>query len=1381
LKAASGPDREPIPLRTGTDPSPLSFAQEGLWLFDQSEPQNPVYNVAQAVEWKGPLDRDALRKALKEVVSRHESLRTVIRSVDGAPMQVVTLADAFRLETVDLRHHASGEEVQQWMKEEARRPFDLSQDLMLRATLLEIGQEDYWLLLVIHHIAFDDWSMRVLLRELEILYEAFSEGKPAGLPELRIQYKDFSSWRRQWLEGPVLEHRLAYWREHLAGAPPLLQLGTDRSRPSRPTYTGAREAVALPESLTEPLMALGKQEQTTLFLTLLAAFQALLHRYSGQADFCVGLPASIRSRVETQGLIGMFLDTLVLRADLSGDPSFRELLRRVEARVQEADQHEVPLEKLVEALQPERSLSYSPLFQAMFIFQESPPGKLSLTGVSTRTVEIDTRTAKFDLTLSLEESSGRIAGWLEYSTDLFEAETIRRMAAHYEALAAAAVRDPNQPVAALQLLSETERRQILLEWNDTRSAYPQCCVHQLIEMQARRSPDSIAVADDHRQMTYRELNARSNQVARYLRNLGVGPDTLVGIAVERSIEIVVALLGILKSGGAYVPLDVEYPTERLAFMVKDAGLRVLLSQKQFQPRLPSVQQVLYLDSHSEEISQQSGEDFPSSSGPDNLAYVTYTSGSTGVPKGVEIPHRALVNFLTAMQLRPGITADDTILAVTRLTFDIAGLELFLPLAVGGRVVVASREAAADGARLRERLASSGATIFQATPSTFRILLGSGWQGGRNIRILCGGEPLPSELARELLRRASSLWNMYGPTETTVWSTVYQIRSADEPISIGTPIGNTQCHVLDARLGPVPVGVTGELYIGGDGLAVSYRNRAELTAERFVPNPFTSKPGERLYRTGDLARYLPDGNIECMGRVDYQVKIRGFRVELGEIESILVQHPGVRAAAVLAREDTPGDKRLVAYVVPEARTLDTMVPASAWQSEQVASAQSIPEIRAFLQQKLPDYMVPAGFVFLDALPLTPNGKVDRKALPAPLDLRPEAGTRFIAPRTEMEEKLAQIWCEVLRLDRVGIHDNFFELGGNSLLAVRVVGKVIQTFANENFTLSAMLQAPTVSEFARLLMQGGSQYRLLVPMRTAGTRPPFYCVHGAGGNVVSLRTLAMGMPEGQPFYCLQSRGLDGGEPFRTTEEAAANYVQEIRRLQPHGPYYIGGLSYGGLVAFEMARELVRLGEEVGLVALLDAHNPAYLARLPKRKLLDLNARFFCMRGVYHLQRLKELSPKQRFLYFRERGHALAHHFSALIAVLFGNSKTPREAIAGVLDAYGYGPHANGIIHADEVHDAFGQTLYRVAQAYLNAERLFVPKPYSGRVTIFRASQSSDHRHLDPYLGWGPVALGGVEICEVPGAHGDIAMEPNVSILAAKLDERLRKAQNRQWREW
>ena len=1106
-KINEGAGGQSIPRRAGRGPCPLSFAQERLWFLDQLEPQNPVYHNVEAVEWKGPLDRNALEKALDALVARHESLRTVFRAVDGIPVQVVTPARAVPFEVIDFRGGSPDEEeVRRQLKEKSRQPFDLGRDLMLRATLFRVGEDEYKLLLVIHHIASDGWSMGVLLRELGILYEAFRNRQPASLPELPIQYRDFAQWQREWLQGQVLQKQLSYWQERLAGAPALLQLWTDHPRPSLPTRSGARQAIALPEKLAHSLAALNKREGTTLFMALLAAFQVLLHRYTGQTDLCVGSPIANRSKLETEGLIGFFVNTLVLRADLSGDPSFREVLGRVQDVALEASANQdLPFQKLVEAFDPKRSLSHSPLFQVMFVLNETAEG-IGLAGVRTRAEEIGSGTAKFDLMLSLEESGGRIWGHIEYDTDLFEAETIRRMAGHYETLLRAAVRDPDQRVSSLPMLTEPERRLLCVDWNDTRRAYPECGVCQLFEAQARQTPEFVAVEDDERQLTYQHLNVRANQLARHLQKLGVGPEVLVGILVDRSVEMVVALMGILKAGGAYVPLDPEYPLERLAFMVEDSKLQVLVTQRHFQDKLSDLRrELICLDADFGAIAGESPEDKPSGAQPDNLAYVTYTSGSTGVPKGVQIINRSLVNMLTSAQTRPGFTANDTILAATRLTFDVAALELFLPLIAGGRVVLASRETAEDGERLKEGLKGSAATVFQATPSTYRLLLESGWQGSKDIRIQAAGEALAPELARELLKRGASLWNLYGPTETTVYSTMCRVISAEGPISIGTPIGNTQCYVLDPHLQPLPIGVAGELHIGGAGLARGYLNRPELTAEKFIHHPFSDEPGARLYKTGDLARYLPDGNIEFLGRLDNQVKIRGFRIELGEIEAALQEHPAVSAAVVVMREDRPDDKRLVTYVVPKQ-----------------APAPTPGELRGFLGRRLPEFMLPSRFEFLPSLPLTPSGKVDRGALPAPGESRPEASAAFVAPGSELEEKLAGIWRDVLRLDRVGVHDNFFDLGGNSLLATQVISAVRKEFASQ-VPLRRLFEMPTLSGLALAVVESQAEQvgpadtcRILDELQEAGTPTEFFSreprnLEDAGA--IDLRQRIAGLPAHQ----------------------------------------------------------------------------------------------------------------------------------------------------------------------------------------------------------------------------------------------------------------------------
>jgi amino acid adenylation domain-containing protein len=905
------------------------------------------------------------------------------------------------------------------------------------------------LLLVIHHITFDGWSARVFVEELAALYDAFVAGKPSPFPELPIQYADFAHWQRQWLQGEVLERQLSYWKEKLAGSLPSLDLPTDRPRPAVQTHCGARQSSVLSSFPLQALKALSRQEGVTLFMTLLAAFKVLLYRYTGQDDIAVGSPIAGRTHVETEGLIGFFVNTLVLRTDLSGNPTFRELLGRVREVALGAYAHQdLPFEKLVEALQPERDLSRTPLFQVMFNLENIPTKAVKTPSLSIDEFEFDSGVSQFDLALEVIEKDEGLSCLLNYSTDLFDAATIERMLGHYQTLLEGIVADPEERIGVLPLLTEAERHQLLVEWNDTQADYPKdSCIHQLFEAQVERTPDAVALAFKDQQLTYHELNTRANQLAHYLRKRGVEPGVLVSICVERSLEMVVGILGILKAGGAYVPLDPAYPQERLAFMLEDAQVSVLLTQRRLLEKLSEHRaRVVCLDTSWEAIAGESEENPASEVTTNNLAYMIYTSGSTGKPKGVQIQHRAVVNFLNSMHEQLALTNQDVLLSVTTLSFDIAVLELFLPLSVGACITLVSRQVAADGVQLLARLTSSGATVMQATPVTWRLLLEARWQGSQPLKILCGGEALPRELAHQLLRWGVPLWNLYGPTETTVWATAYKVEPEGSSVPIGRPIANTQIYLLDAHLQPVPIGVPGELHIGGIGLARGYLNRPEMTAEKFIPNPFSDEPGTRLYKTGDLARYLPDGNIEFLGRIDHQVKVRGFRIELGEIETVLGRHPTVRETVVMARKDVLGDNRLVAYVVPNQKPAPTTN-----------------ELRSFLKRKLPQYMVPSTFMFLDALPLTPNGKVDRRALPAPDRVRPELERAFVAPRTPIEEMLAGIWAEVLGLEEVGIHDNFFELGGHSLVATQVMYRV-RAASRVELSLRSLFERPTVAGLA-----------------------------------------------------------------------------------------------------------------------------------------------------------------------------------------------------------------------------------------------------------------------------------------------------------------------------
>ncbi len=942
------------------------------------------------------------------------------------------------------------EEARRLARDEAQCPFDLTVAPLMRATLLKLAENDHVLLLNTHHIISDGWSVGVLLREMASLYESFSANGPSALPELAVQYADYAMWQREFLSGEILEKQLAYWKQQLAGAPSSLDLPTDHPRPPVESSRGALQAVVLPKELLDSLRKFSRNEGVTLFMTLLAAFDVLLSRYSGQQDVVVGTPIAGRNRAEVEKLIGFFANTLVLRTDLSGDPSFRGLLARVRETAMGAYAHqELPFERLVEELNPERDLSRNPLIQVMIVLQNLPTDGTRIAELETTPFSTGTQSAKLDLMLVASEVSQGLRTAVIYNTDLFEAETIQRMLGHFQRLLEAAVATPAAPVFQIPLLTEEEEQKLLVGWNETAAAYPrERCLHELLEAEAQQRPQAIAVEFEGRRLSYAELDARSNQLAHLLRKRGVGADRLVGVCMERSLEMVVALLGILKAGGAYVPLDPAYPSDRIQYVLDDARVMLLLTQESLLASLPPTSaEVHCLDPDWRVLEAEDSGPVTAEAKPENLAYVIYTSGSTGKPKGVQLEHRSVVNFLCSMQREPGMTTDDVLVAVTTLSFDIAGLELYLPLLTRGKLVVASREATLDGRLLMQLLEQSGATIMQATPTTWRVLLESGWQGDPKLKVLVGGEALPADLAHNLATRCGSVWNMYGPTETTIWSSVYEVEGNDEKlVPIGRPIANTTFYILDANRQPVAEGASGELYIGGDGLARGYFERDELTAEKFVPDPFSIEAGARLYRTGDLARYRHDGVVEFLGRIDHQVKIRGFRIELGEIEAVLEQHPEVKQAVVIAREDTPGDKRLVAYLVAAA-----------------ASRLDFAVLRNWVKEQLPEYMVPAAWVEMPSLPLTPNGKVDRKNLPAPEYQRAELAGEYQEARTPAEEVMAGIWAEVLKLDQVGVHDQFFELGGHSLLATQVVSRIRHAFQVE-LPLRALFEAPTVAELS-----------------------------------------------------------------------------------------------------------------------------------------------------------------------------------------------------------------------------------------------------------------------------------------------------------------------------
>ncbi|HEY3861188.1 MAG TPA: amino acid adenylation domain-containing protein [Verrucomicrobiae bacterium] len=1052
---------------------PLSTGQLALWFLHQLAPASPAYNVGFAARIHSPVDVAAMRRALESLAARHVGLRATFPQSNGAPVQELHKRLPPSFETAK----AAGMAQKELMVEVAKsyqRPFDLEKGPLLRAHLFTCAEDDHVLSIAVHHLVCDAWSLWLLLEELGALYHAETKpGSNGALPALAAGYPDFVRWQLDMLAGPEGEELRDFWKNRLAGELPVLNLPTDRPRPAIQTFNGSSVNFQLSPALTAKLKSFASAEGATLYTVLLAAFEVLLHRYSGQEEIILGSPTSGRTQREFADVMGDFINTVVLRSSSAGDPSFRGFLAKTSELALDAIAHQnYPFPLLVDQLRVDRDPSRSPIFQVLFNFQKpqrfqdvielwvagETGQRVQWGGLSLGAMPLPQQEGQFDVTLEMIEGRASLFGVLKYNTDLFDQTTIVRMAGHFETLLQGIVSDPATALSRLPLLTEPERHQLLVKWNGAAADYPRDkCVHEIFEAQAAKTPQAVAVACGSQSLTYAQLNAQADNLAASLRSAGVGPDSLVGLCVERSVEMLVGLLGILKAGGAYIPLDPSHPRSRLDFILADAGVGLLCTQERVLSKLQfDAQRVQDVSPNAGDLAlvrlagsrARSAASPAARPSPDNLAYVIFTSGSTGQPKGVQIIHRAVVNFLCSMALEPGLSSQDILLALTTLSFDIAALELLLPLSVGARVVIARREEAVDPERLAELIKECKATVIQATPATWRLLLDSGWPGSPSLKLLVGGEALPAELAAQLLPRCGCLWNMYGPTETTIWSAVSQVVSA-QAISIGKPIANTELLVLQPNSQLAPIGVAGELHIGGDGLARGYLGRPELTKKAFLPHPFSDAKGARLYKTGDLVRYRADRTLEFIGRVDHQVKIRGYRVELGEIETAIRKHPEVKEAVVLAREDAPGDKRLVAYYIP---VDGNIVTSGEWNGR--------------LGQILPDYMVPSAFIPVQGWPLTGSGKIDRRALPKPEPDRPAAASLDGAPQTPAQKELTAVWSELLGIENPRLDDNLFHVGGHSLIAVRLAAKIKERFAVK-LSVAAVFQHPTIRELSAVI--------------------------------------------------------------------------------------------------------------------------------------------------------------------------------------------------------------------------------------------------------------------------------------------------------------------------
>ncbi|WP_373536611.1 amino acid adenylation domain-containing protein [Microcoleus sp.] len=1338
---------------------PASFAQQRLWFLNQLAPGNPFYNVSTALRLTGSLNFIALEQTFNEIVQRHETLRTTFTLLEGELVQIIAPILTVSLPTIDLQNLSPTQQetaALQLATDAAQCPFDLAAGPLFKVTLLQLSETEHILLLNLHHIVADGWSIGVLIRELGTLYTAFVKNERSHLPALPVQYADFAEWQHQYLQGEVLATQLDYWREQLKGIT-AINLPADRQRPAVPSYRGAKHFITLSPALSEQLKSFSQQESATLFITLLAAFQTLLYRYTGQVDIAVGTPIANRNLSEIEALIGFFVNSLVLRADLSGNPTFRELLHRVKNVAMAAYAHQdLPFEKLVEELQPDRELSRNPLFQISFSLQNTPVAALELPGITLGAIDFDSGTAKLDLECNLWEDAGSIQGQFVYSTDLFDRATIARMAEHFQTLLKAIVANPQQRLSDLALLTAPEYQQLLNDWNDTQRDYPQNqCFHQLFEERVELAPDAIAAVFENQQLTYRQLNSKANQLARYLQQLGAKPEVLIGLCVERSLDAIVGLLGIIKAGAAYLPLDPTYPQERLNFMLEDAQVSILVTQQHLarnltQPENYGVFSVVCLDSDREIIARQSPAKLTTNILPENLAYIIYTSGSTGKPKGVLIEHRGLYNLVKAQIEAFQISSNHRILQFASLSFDASIFEIVMALGAGATLYCAKKESLLPGQTLIQFLQDNAITHATLPPSLLAVLPSAELPALQTI--ICAGESCsPDVVKRWAFGRR--FFNAYGPTEATVWSSFAEIgdslrdsfASRQKP-PIGRPIANTQLYILDEHLQPVPVGIPGELYIGGAGLARGYLNLPELTAQRFIANPFSEKAGERIYKTGDLARYFPDGNIEFLGRTDEQVKIRGYRIELGEIEALLLQHPAVKETAVVAEDDLPGNKRLVAYVVPhQNQTLNPL------------------EMRNFLKQQLPNYMIPHVFVAIDFLPLTPNGKIDRNRLISPEHLTSNSTDKScIAPRTPTESTLTQIWSKILNTEPVGIGDNFFDLGGDSLLAIRLINEINQQFQRE-LPLSALFLNPTIEGLADSLDSetNSLEWSPLVAIKPRGKNPPFFCVHPIFGVVFPYVELAFQLGENQPFYGLQPKGIDGeSSPLTSIEDMAADYITALRTVQPKGPYFLGGWSFGGLVAFEMAQQLLAAGDEVALLAVLDTLAPV-AANKPSfwdgcKFILTTVSRSIWPFVVDYF-RLVAAAENVQFC-------GIAARFPKLNKLLnwaanFWHSWNWKQAIMV------------SILSQESKQNNWRElaipSMFTVFQANSQATLSYVPKIYPHRITLFRSGEKLSTNHQNPTLGWSDLTAAQVEVIRVPGNHLTMLRKPNVEVLARQLN--------------
>ena len=1300
------------------DELPLSFSQQRLWFLDQLDPGNTAFNLTEAVELKGNLDVSALEATLNDLVQRHEVLRTTFhKNEKGMPVQVIAGESSFALQRIDLTdipESSRDQEVKKRVAAEMQRPFDLQNGPLLRAELLELDDDFYVIVLTMHHIVSDAWSMGIFIREVAALYASYAANQPALLPEMTLQYADFAAWQRSWLKGEVLEREIDYWRQQLDAGSTVLELPTDRPRPPIKTFHGDRLYFDIDPDVWQRLDTLIQSEGVTPFMLTQAVFAVLLHRYSGQDDIYIGSPIANRNRLQVEQMIGFFVNTLVFRNDLSGSPRFREFLTRVRKTALDAYSHQdVPFEKLVETMHPDRDLSRTPLFQAMLVFQNTPVGDFSLPAVQMKPVDIQNDIVQYDLVMSLQQAGESLSGVLQYNTDLFDKQTIQRWVKHFESLLAGFAAQPDASVDVLPMLSDAEIDTIVHQWNKTQAEFPRhLCAHQVFAQQALKTPDAPAVKSKNGRLTYRQLNVLTNRLGHYLQKRGVRPEKMVGICMERSSEMVAAVLGVMKAGGGYVPLDPAYPDDRLAYMVEDAGIDTILTMSALKATAPKVERLICFDEIVDALKDESDDNVDSGVHPDNLAYMIYTSGSTGRPKGVMLRHRGISNLANAQIADFKVKPESVVLQFASFSFDASVSEIFMALHSGACLYLAHRELLLSPSKLSALIRDEKITVATFPPSLLSVL--SPEDVAPLETIVSAGEACSKELALQYAKNRHFV-NAYGPTESTVgvcsfWANADNIEAPSLPI--GRPYNNIQLYVVDKNLNPVPIGVAGELCIGGIGLARGYHHQPGLTAEKFTPNPFSDRPGERMYHTGDLATFLTNGDIQFLGRIDDQVKIRGFRIELGEIEEVLAACPGIADAVVVARTTggAAAPNHIAAYLV-------------LGQGHSVTTD----DVRNFAARRLPEYMAPNSFTVLEEFPLTPNGKVDKKALPAPDEMTNLKTRERIRPADDLEADLAAMLQELLNISDIGVTDNFFELGGHSLMAIQLLAKIQKKY-EQDIPLVQLFREPTVRALAEALRgqtTGATLDPCLVQFHDDGEKPPIFLIHPSGGSVHWYGDLAKALDPAQPVFGIQAKGVSGdAELDSTIAEMATRYIAAIKSRQAHGPYFIASWSMGVAIAFETAQQLRAQGETVGMLAALD-QGPVMPNDIPEDE-TDFVIDMF-------MGRLKVNKRKLRKMEYSEQLRVVLQQAQRV-----------------------------GLLPQDFTLKTF-QHYVKILKIQMDAWRNYAAESYSGDLLLIKGEERDASHDASPDLGWAQCVAGAVDIKVVPGNHNTMLWEENVAAIA------------------